>query len=173
MARRLLWLSAFFLIVGFAFVAAMEWSYGPHSIEKKVAVVPIFYNGKPTDYATNTQAVYYDGVEVSGADPNSFEIVPSDTNACGGPFYFADRLHVYAYGDAIPGADPTTFQVIGFVPQPASCGDLFAADATHVYFYDELVTGADPKTFRIFSAFRACGENACEAEDANHYYDQT
>lgn len=72
---------------------------------------------RKTDYKVHQDKVMYEGQEVAGADPATFQVL-DDVD------YAKDARHVYVVGYRIKGADPATFRII---EAP------YARDATHLY----------------------------------------
>lgn len=128
-------------------------------------------------YAADAGAVYYDGKNIYGADPSSFELIgygllqnkgkdPSDSQ----PEYARDAQHVYFIGKLVAGADPRTFT-------PLASGGYFydyGRDAWHVYWMDKEIVGADPTTFRIFGGqqpYEGCGVGPYSADARTVYFE--
>lgn len=77
------------------------------------------------NYAKDNAHVYYSGHVLSGADPNTFRLLPLYYGRDSRSVFFLDRL--------VPGADPNSFNVtIG------AKGTYVASDKYHRYFDDQV-----------------------------------
>ncbi len=85
-------------------------------------------------YAHDSSAVYFDGREVPGADPATFELLDR-------PGLFKDHRHVYQLDRPISD-DPAHFELLD--------GDLMKGSAA-VYWSDGSVLSEDPTHFAIIS----------------------
>lgn len=115
-----------------------------------------------SDYAKDSQRVFYKKNVVAGAVPDSFHF-PDPNN----PDYAADVAHVYYQGKALPQAMPDTFRLLG------KRGEIvYSADAQRVYLNERVIEGAKTPDFRLFEP----GElpeymGYFWAHDASHLYD--
>lgn len=115
-------------------------------------------------------------IEISGADPVSFEtiIVPARNTSYPDYFYFRDKSSVYVIGKKtflvpIPGADIKTFESVCNWNSSSSLNNLYK-DKNNVYYsrYEDVVTldNADSTSFKVL------GKNDCYyAVDKNHVFE--
>ena len=85
-------------------------------------------------YSKDKNNVYLDGVQINGADPQTFD-----------PFsypYSKDKNRIYQYRDIIKDADLKNFQTMG---------EYYSKDSRYVYYNGKMIPGANPETFSIIS----------------------
>ena len=113
-------------------------------------------------YAKDKNYVYYNGRVISGADPQTFQIlnVNTDPNSCYGG-YTKDKNHIYYCASIVPEADSATFSLL---LDSANATSSYAKDANHVFyaFSHTVITGADPVSFVVLADGYA--------KDKNHIY---
>ncbi len=119
-------------------------------------------------YARDSQAVYFDGEKLSGADPESFHPIPFPDQKGGREQYGTDGRTVYYGATPLVGADPKTFQILWYQVYEGCGAGEYAKDATHVYFKSMPVPGADAASF---TALRETDGRF--GKDARGYYDGT
>lgn len=95
-------------------------------------------------YSKDKNLVYYGGKEIKGADPETFEFIPT-----GAYFqeYAKDKNRAYYLGFPLEKSDPLTFKPFGTQPYEGSPISSYAVDKVHAYYKDMLIPGADVKTF--------------------------
>ncbi len=112
-------------------------------------------------FAKDATHVFLADKLVTGADPNTFAVIPDSGLA-------KDKNHIYTYGyqvidnfSVLPGADPATFSY--------DAQTDVARDSTHVWYGGDLggspmtiIQGVDPKTFEAI--------NFVYYKDVNHIY---
>lgn len=99
-------------------------------------------------YARDKSAVYYDGRQIPGADPATFELLDRK-----------DGRTVHVNGNPIAGADPATFRVLA---------GAYAQDAGHVFYFADQIIDADAASFRVLNA-----DFECTADEQRAYYRDT
>jgi len=95
------------------------------------------------DYSKDQNFVYdFLGRVLDGADPQTFEIIPSDIIRYGD--FARDNNNVYRYSSIVPNTDPETFEIIS---------KEYSKDTNNVFYYTGndfiVVNGADADTFEV------------------------
>ncbi|MBS8122253.1 DKNYY domain-containing protein, partial [Candidatus Vampirococcus lugosii] len=94
-----------------------------------------------TAYSKDKNYVYYWGVKIDLAHPDTFEILEYHPVDIGGyeNRYAKDKNYVYKYGEILDGLDAGSFEIFK--------GTRYSRDKNNVYFRGEKIEGADPDTF--------------------------
>ena len=107
-------------------------------------------------YAKDTDRVFYNGIEVVGAQPNTF--IPLE-NGAGEHSFGTDGVSVFYGSKKIEGADPSTFTILWKTLYEGCRKGSYSKDKNSVYIHEEsyleegnvfsthIVPGADPNTF--------------------------
>ncbi len=102
------------------------------------------YGPPPLRYAKDSKRVYYKGIQLAGANPDTFTTLPAENSH----MYGTDGKSVYFNAEPIEGADAATFKVLWMLPGEGCPPGRYAKDASSVYFLTRVVPGADPRTFK-------------------------
>lgn len=125
---------------------------GANSTTYKVITVSTLHGGiANSEYAVDNTNVYCNKVILTGADPQTFTLLPGNTLY---DVYAKDAQHVYFGCNLIPEADAATFTRLQESP--------YAVDATHAYSSGRIIAGADVRTFGLVDEYFA--------KDAQHVY---
>ena len=98
-------------------------------------------------YAIDSEAVYYDGYEITGSDAPTFKVLSQEM--C------KDKNNVYQHGKALPEIDAKTYECFS--------GSYYAKDKNHVYYITEIIEEADIETF-------IAKKDSPYAKDKHNYY---
>jgi len=99
-------------------------------MERKRLPQKYLYYDKSTTFTTDGEKVFYEGLEIPGADLDTFEPLLAG--------YSKDKNNVYRNRKKFSGADPLTFQTLNFT---------YAADSTRVWTLEGLIPEVDRATF--------------------------
>jgi DKNYY family len=115
-------------------------------------------------FARDKNHVYYDGQEMTGADPASFHWFSSSN-------YARDRSHVYYERDEVIGADPASFDVVLRPRFDSNWGK----DRSHVWLEGKPISD-DPAGFELLDGDLAkdgkavyCGDGSVLSNDPTHF----
>lgn len=121
-------------------------------------------------YFNDSQTVFVNGNPITGADPNTFQVINEGySHDSKNVFYFdelisnaevttfetleqqyaRDAANVYWMGNPIPDSDPASFFILN---ADFEC----TADATHAYYQDQLIEGFDPATIPTNAQVNSC-----------------
>jgi hypothetical protein len=103
-------------------------------------------------YAKDKEKVYFGGVALKGADPNSFTLLQNNDHRLGN-FYAKDANALYKGRKRTIVTDPDSFEILDHV---------FQRDDSHIYYYGEPIINSDPKLFDI--------KPTEDSEDENYIY---
>jgi hypothetical protein len=89
-----------------------------------------------SDYGKDRSRVYWLGMVINGANPESFE--------CLADLYSRDRDHVFWRENLIVGADPKTFVIL-------NGEELWSRDARDIFYGDQPIGVKSPDNFRVLN----------------------
>ncbi|MEQ9315320.1 MAG: DKNYY domain-containing protein, partial [Henriciella sp.] len=92
------------------------------------------FEALPGDYARDAERVYSWKWPIDGADPQSFTVLPEDTE------YARDQSGIWVGSFKLPTTKPDAFRIIG---------EYYSTDGEQVFYWQNVVNGADVASFHI------------------------